>query len=592
MRCLDKFEQVGRELARVSAELGEGEGGGGGEELDGGDGREEGLWAKRLRGVKREVRRRVPDFQVVLAFVQLHSQAPKEARAARAAKAAEEASSAEPPPQPAPVTNPTKEALLGEAAQRLMWMYQRCLPELVAEARFDVGKVLVGAFGIGAGAPGAEEGSEPEDVDMSGSEGEGEERDEGEDGEGSGEEDEDSGEDSEEGDDDDGEDEDGEGQEGNQEAAMEPAWRLNIVRQLHVLRFLKDSDGFVWTGKAVGSNNTYLHILLTALTHTPAARYPATRTALEDLLKHVLAQSILFQADGEESGLWLACLPFSVSPSAAVPRRAKGAEAPDGAQLEDEAAAVIAFLDDCIGRGVKTTYRYIEEMEGLLADDHVVAVADRADAYPSPLLMTVLEQLDAKLTHGLLTPSAVLALATFTRKLVSKLASKLQELRFLRVFVGKVDEVLRQERLFEAYPVISASVRREVGMMKRCLGYFEFAELPQMEEAGDARGFLEQVGGIPVRTLSRFFSPSRKADGRNNTASSDKPRIVAAYELVDWLRLVDEPMGPLEMRGLVAAVDRFHRPALRDVLEYVDPGIQGALWDGVSVLERFNELRE
>jgi nucleolar pre-ribosomal-associated protein 1 len=74
-----------------------------------------GQWCKRWREVEREVRRRVPDFQVVVAFSQGRSVSGP---------------------------NQTKTALLAESAQRLLWMYHRCLPSLVAEARFDVGKLL------------------------------------------------------------------------------------------------------------------------------------------------------------------------------------------------------------------------------------------------------------------------------------------------------------------------------------------------------------------------------------------------------------------------------------------------------------------
>ena len=73
-----------------------------------------GQWSGRRREVEQEVRRRVPDFQVVVAFSH----------------------------RPASVPNLVKATLLAESAQRLLWMYHQCLPLLVAEARFDVGKLL------------------------------------------------------------------------------------------------------------------------------------------------------------------------------------------------------------------------------------------------------------------------------------------------------------------------------------------------------------------------------------------------------------------------------------------------------------------
>jgi nucleolar pre-ribosomal-associated protein 1 len=84
--------------------------------------------------------------------------------------------------------NPTKAALLSEAAQRLLWMYHRCLSSVVVEARFDVGKLLRD-FSLEM-QPVAE-----------------------------------------------------------LEESLNVAAKLHMVRQLHVHRLLKDSDQFNWSGK-------------------------------------------------------------------------------------------------------------------------------------------------------------------------------------------------------------------------------------------------------------------------------------------------------------------------------------------------------
>ena len=73
-------------------------------------------------------------------------------------------------------------ALLAESAQRLLWLYHEHLPALVAETRFDVGKLLVGV------------------------------------------------------------------QEGVEGAGPHPG--LVALRQLHVLRLLKESEDFSWSGKS------------------------------------------------------------------------------------------------------------------------------------------------------------------------------------------------------------------------------------------------------------------------------------------------------------------------------------------------------
>jgi len=163
-----KYEKVGEAFQRVEDAIGE-------------DG--EGMWAKRRRDMEREVRRRVPDFQVVVAFSQQH----------RGEDVVSGMTAVVPSSGAGTTPNRTRAALLAESAQRLLWLYQRCLPAVVAEARFDVGKLLHG-FSVETQKAGGER--------------------------------------------------EGEGEEGE-----EAVRRLGVVRRLHVLRLLKENDQFVWTGK-------------------------------------------------------------------------------------------------------------------------------------------------------------------------------------------------------------------------------------------------------------------------------------------------------------------------------------------------------
>jgi nucleolar pre-ribosomal-associated protein 1 len=86
---------------------------------------EDGQWLKRCRELEKEVRKKIPEFMVVVAFGHQTQRAPQIQEGLSCSQA-----------------NKTKNALLTESAQRLLWLYQRCLPAVVAEARFDVGKVL------------------------------------------------------------------------------------------------------------------------------------------------------------------------------------------------------------------------------------------------------------------------------------------------------------------------------------------------------------------------------------------------------------------------------------------------------------------
>lgn len=89
----------------------------------------DGQWTSRHREIEREVRRRVPDFQVIVAFSQQKILQQKTDVVKEGA-----------PLDGAPSV--AKAAMLSESAQRLLWLYHRCLPSLVSEARFDAGKLL------------------------------------------------------------------------------------------------------------------------------------------------------------------------------------------------------------------------------------------------------------------------------------------------------------------------------------------------------------------------------------------------------------------------------------------------------------------
>ena len=159
-KCLLKYQLVMRAFQEVQSTL---------EEDD-----EDGLWARRRREVEREVRKRVPEFQVIIGF----SQRTNEVSFTSVGQAS---------------PRPTQTSLLSEAAHRLLWLYHRLLPSVVAEARFDAGKLLQAiedmlAQGISTG----------------------------------------------------------------------PTAGLNMLRQLHVLRLLRESEHFSWSGKLGMASPTLL----------------------------------------------------------------------------------------------------------------------------------------------------------------------------------------------------------------------------------------------------------------------------------------------------------------------------------------------
>ncbi|KAK7440039.1 hypothetical protein VKT23_017290 [Stygiomarasmius scandens] len=475
-KCLIKYQRVREVFRKIADSLQEVEQDAFtffGEEDEG----KEGQWRKRLRDIEREVRRRVPDFQVVVAFLHRAEDGQKGETGKEKGKEKEQMSVK---------PNASRKALLGEVAHRLLWLYQSCLPDTVAEARFDVGKLL-GSIEVSKGLV----------EEMGGS--------------------------------------------------QQPSDRMHGVKQLHILRLLGANDQFSWSAKGSSSKHTNLYILLNAL----ALSRPPITQVLTSLLERMLSNSVLFQDSPDEPSLWLACLPQIQRPS-------NGSAAPDGVVLTDEVQSVVAFLDDCIQRCSKTPYRYIDELHAMLND---VASLDSSphQATVSPLLVTVLEQLTIKVTNKLLSPSDVLALSTFVRKLVLKLSCQTDDLRFLRAFACKVDDALNEGKLFGEYPVVSRGIRREVGILLHCLKY--------------------QVGSSQNQSVSMEATDDTTLSDVENHAL---PNAIKAFELIDYVRLIGKPLRAADVLRIASLVSQLHPPALLELSEQLHPS-ERLVWDAMDL---------
>ncbi|KAI0052681.1 hypothetical protein FA95DRAFT_1483272 [Auriscalpium vulgare] len=444
-KCLTKYATVLELLEKVEHGL---------EEDD-----QSGQWRNRRRELEREVRKRVPEFAVVVALSQQHQK--------------QEGSSGGPI---MPESNRAITAMLAESSTRLLWLYHRCLPSLVAEARFDVGKLLH-SFSV------------PSVVGEAGS-----------------------------------------------------LLGLRTLRQLHVLRLLKESDQFAWSTKT-GSLSP-VHVLLQLYTMTQAV---AVRDAVEALLQSVFSRSIIFQHDPDEVQLWLVALPVGI--------RASGVAAPDGTPLLDERAAVTIFLDDCIQRFLKTPHRYIEDLQRAFPPMGDHAASTDQDSHPSALVMTVLEQMSAKISASLLSESDILALVTYTRKLITSFSSKIQMLHPLEELAAKLLSAVHVAGDVAEHKVVRQAIVREVGMV---VAYFDC------------------LRGAPSTARSR---PAAVSLFLNQIELLERPatpllRQSSAYELVDWLRLLDSDISNGDVAQLVKVVGRLHPPALRQLLEYLHPAQQ------------------
>jgi nucleolar pre-ribosomal-associated protein 1 len=217
----------------------------------------------------------------------------------------------------------------------------------------------------------------------------------------------------------------------------------------------------------------------------------------------ILASSIMFQEDVDEPSLWLASLPST--------RRSGVSKAPDGASISDEGESVITFLDDCMQRCLKTPYRYVDDMNDLKkrntenVPDKSDRPVERLDSYLSPLLMTLLEQLGAKISHELLSISDILALATFTRRLLFRLITKQRDLTFLRSFTDRIDGCLRLDAAAFPYLTVVAAIRREVSIMHYCLDVTRASPASHGDSNITSLTFLNDTENLQPRQSSFSF---------------------------------------------------------------------------------------
>ncbi|KAI8984871.1 ribosome 60S biogenesis N-terminal-domain-containing protein [Trametes punicea] len=467
-KCLLKFEQVLNAFREVERALEENE--------------EEGLWARRRREVEREVRKRIPDFQVIVGFSQRINEPSRSSSEGHDKD--HQSKQNEKDKQEEKVPNSTRTALLSESAHRLLFLYHRLLPSVVAEARFDAGKLLQAIEDMLLQGP----------VDCASA-------------------------------------------------------GLDTLRQLHVLRLLRESEHFTWCGKS-GTKHSNFHILLKAYVKTPV---PAVRTAIVALLQHILSAGVLFQHDADELALWLDSLPHT--------RRFPGTIAPDGAPLTDEGDSVISFLDDCVQRCVKTPYKYVEELQAIYVtagkigerEGRASSIGDQPEAFPSPLLATVLEQLGAKLRGKFLSPSNALALFSFVRKVLLRIASKSLDLLLVFTFMEQLATLVDGQDLFPQQPIMDSAIKREIRLLRDEMEQLQDPQEPMDHDVNPAvQEFLTQVESIDEPT-------------------SGLERQKSAYELVDWLRIICPRIDASGLQRLVRAVERLHPPALWELLQYLNP---------------------
>lgn len=245
----------------------------------------------------------------------------------------------------------------------------------------------------------------------------------------------------------------------------------------------------------ITASQSNLRILLQGYLDT---RVVALRHEIGLLLRHVLANDPLFQHDPDEIHRWLECIPSD-------PARGS-TKSPDGANLLDGGPIVTKFLDECFLRCARTPYKYLEDLSVMAtplspSDEPTEdSIIKRSDLFPSPVLMTLLEQLSVLVEQNP-SPSDLYSLSIFIRHLIFELSHKTQSLSFTRVVTEKVDTIFGDD-ILPSYPRVARAVRREVRILRTCLIGLENPPPSTPRTTTDQmRAFLAKLEGTPFGTL-------------------------------------------------------------------------------------------
>lgn len=250
------------------------------------------------------------------------------------------------------------------------------------------------------------------------------------------------------------------------------------------------------------ASQSNLWILLQGYLET---RTTALKREIGLLLCHAMAGDPLFQHDPDEIYLWLECIPPTSSRG--------GTKSPDGVELLDGGAIVVNFLDECFLRCARTPYKYLGDLTAVTPslpsskDATEDSIVKHPDLFPSPVLMTVLEQLSV-LVKSNPTPSDLYSLSVFIRHLIFRLAQKGQGLWFTRAVTEKVDTIFG-DGILSSHPSIAEAVWREVRILRACLVGLENPPpgTPGMI-TDQTQTFLAKIERMPTGTLLTSFHPA------------------------------------------------------------------------------------
>ena len=301
------------------------------------------------------------------------------------------------------------------------------------------------------------------------------------------------------------------------------------------------------------------------------------REEIKTILTQTLRDTLLFQHDPEEFSLWLESIPRTL--------RSQESESPDGTHLLDEGDCVVLFLDSCMQRFSKTPHRYIEEFEKLVdsskcVPEDVCQISCLQNLDASPVIVTLLEQLGARMQGKLIVPSETLALITFTRKLVVSLLGKQTSIKSCKILTeGLIAVFNRDIKMLESHPDILIALKRECEILEACIVKFtphmDTDTVPSVIKDSEAvEDFINQLENLSYGTFTFIFILFVVAF-LHVFLDNEHAKMLGAYELVDWIRLVGEPVSVNNLFRIATVILHLHAPALSCFLQHIPPDCEG-----------------
>jgi len=290
------------------------------------------------------------------------------------------------------------------------------------------------------------------------------------------------------------------------------------------------------------------------------ANHSLIKAECTTVIQSLLGPSILFGHDPQELEIWLNALPRSV--------RSPDAKSPDGAALLDEKSSVLSVFDEALKRCLKSPYKYVETtME--FVHSIITGNSYSPPLLSSPLLMAIIEVMnDCTLGAVQAPPSALLALATYVRRVIFGLHLKQPNTEYSRRILEYIISLQIHNRgTLTSHPAIGTGTLREWQMLNDIFNALD-QSWPSISESNPVvEDFIHHLERMAIGALRYPQLP-----GSLITVHAEEAKVKhAAYELIDWVRLVDQPIGHEQMVRLAKLLKRWHPPALAEFFFQVGP---------------------